>query len=243
MANDIRVKRFWTMQEIVQEREPRPNPQTPGAPIGEAKLTAVDWVEYVNRVNDQGMATSSIEERVKSLDPESLRIPAGMDGGEKEMFFKYRWSQIEPSYLAWKEGNELPESGTPLGIWAGITAEQANVFKLAGIRSVEDIRDMTANDVQRVRLPNVTDIQKMAKLYLESSGIAAAAAREATKDAQIASMAERLDALQELLQEAMANKPDDEVESLRAELDAKGITYHHKAGAAKLRELLQSQAA
>jgi hypothetical protein len=36
----------------------------------------------------------------------------------------------------------------------------------------------------------------------------------------------------------MNPEPDDDVTELRAQLDAKGIKYHHKAGAAKLRELL-----
>ena len=49
-------------------------------------------------------------------------------------------------------------------------------------------------------------------------------------------------AMEEMLTASMP-KPDDEVAELRAELDAKGIPYHHKAGAAKLRELLQSEAA
>ncbi len=31
----------------------------------------------------------------------------------------------------------------------------------------------------------------------------------------------------------------DELEALRAELDKRGIKYHHRAGAAKLRELLE----
>jgi len=238
MTNDIRVKRFWTEHEIVQKREPRPNPLEPGAKIGEPVLTPTDWVEYVNRVNDQGMPTSSIVDRVRSLDPANMRVDPTQGGGEKEMFFKSRWDQIEPFYTAWKEGNELPQNGTPLVLWAGLTAEQANVFKLAGIRSVEEIRDMSASDESRVRLPNVGDIKRMAGLYLKSSGAAAGAAREAAKDEQIAQMAERMAAMEELLRAATEIQDDGTIAQLRAELDAKGISYHHKAGVAKLRELL-----
>lgn len=32
---------------------------------------------------------------------------------------------------------------------------------------------------------------------------------------------------------------DDEVSALRAELDKRGVKYHHRAGVAKLRELLE----
>lgn len=241
MTNDIRVKRFWTDHEIVQARGPRPNPLVPGEAIGTAELTPVDWVEYVNRVNDQGMPTSSIVDRVRSLDPKNMRIDPTQGGGEKEMFFKARWDQIEPFYTAWKEGNELPQHGTPLALWSGLTAEQANVFKLAGIRSVEEIRDMNGSEEARVRLPNTGDIKRMAGLYLESSGATNAAAREAAKDAQIALMAERMEAMEEMLRAQVSSSQ--EIDDLRSELDAKGISYHHKAGAAKLRELLQSQAA
>jgi len=247
MPNEIHVKRFYTTNEVVQNREPRVNPLTPGVAIGAPELEAVDWVEYVTRINEQGNPTASVIDRIRSLDPINLHIPPGMDGGEKEMFFQSRWMQIEPSYIAWKEGNELPEHGTPLAVWAGITAEQANVFKLAGIRSVEEIRDMSQNDILRVRLPNVNEIKKMAGLYLESSGLANAAAREAAKDAQITAMAERMEAMESLLQERseqpIAAEGQDEIDGLRAALDEAGIPYHHKAGATKLRELLNTQAA
>lgn len=241
MTNDIRVKRFWTEYELIQDRHPRPNPLTPGEPKGEAKQEAVDWVEYVNRVNDQGMPTSSIQIRMREIDPKNMRVDPTQGGGEKEMFFKSRWDQIEPFYDAWKEGNELPQSGTPLALWAGLTAEQANVFKLAGIRSVEEIRDMNGADEARVRLPNLTDIKRMAGLYLQSAGATEAAAREAAKDATIAAMAERMEAMEEMLRaQASASQETDE---LRAQLDAKGIKYHHKAGPDKLRELLSQEAA
>jgi hypothetical protein len=38
---------------------------------------------------------------------------------------------------------------------------------------------------------------------------------------------------------AEAPKAPDEADALRAELDKRGIKYHHRAGVAKLRELLE----
>lgn len=38
---------------------------------------------------------------------------------------------------------------------------------------------------------------------------------------------------------AEAPKPVDELEALKAEADKRGIAYHHRAGVAKLRELLE----
>jgi hypothetical protein len=158
---------------------------------------------------------------------------------------RHMWATIEPAYLAWKEGREVPLNGTPLAAWPGVTPEQAEVFRLAGIRSVEQVRDLTDSLRAKVRLPNTRELQDLAKLYLENTGVAAAAEREAAKDRQIADMAERMEAMEALLKDAMAPKSevDDEVADLRAQLDAKGIPYHHKAGAAKLRELLTQEAA
>jgi hypothetical protein len=158
---------------------------------------------------------------------------------------RHMWATIEPAYLAWKEGREVPLNGTPLAAWPGVTPEQAEVFRLAGIRSVEQVRDLTDSLRAKVRLPNTRELQDLAKLYLENTGVAAAAEREAAKDRQIADMAERMEAMEALLKDAMTPKPevDAEVTELRAQLDAKGIPYHHKAGAAKLRELLTQEAA
>lgn len=36
-------------------------------------------------------------------------------------------------------------------------------------------------------------------------------------------------------------REDDEIDSLKAEADRRGIKYHHRAGVAKLRELLASE--
>lgn len=206
----------------------------------EGNLVTVDWVSWVPTHAPQTMGNS---ERVDRLDPENIKLPDGANGGEKTAYMRHMWATIQPAYLAWKEGREVPLNGTPLAAWPGVTPEQAEVFRLAGIRSVEQVRDLTDGLRSKVRLPNVRELQELAKLYLENSGAAAAAEREAAKDRQIADMAERMEAMEALLKDAMAPKDDtDEVTELRAQLDAAGITYHHKAGPAKLRELLNGAA-
>lgn len=206
----------------------------------EGNLKPVDWVSWVPTHAPQTMGNS---ERVDRLDPENIRLPDGANGGEKIAYMRHIWAVVEPAYKAWKEGREVPLNGTPLVAWPGVTPEQAEVFRMAGIRSVEQVRDMTDGIRSKVRLPNTRELQELAKLYLENSGAAAAAEREAAKDRQIADMAERMEAMEALLKDAMAPKDDtDEVTELRAQLDAAGITYHHKAGPAKLRELLAGAA-
>jgi hypothetical protein len=208
----------------------------------DGNLQTVDWVSWVPTHAPQTMGNS---ERVDRLNPDNIKLPDGANGGEKIAYMRHMWATIEPAYLAWKEGREVPLNGTPLAAWPGVTPEQAEVFRLAGIRSVEQVRDLTDSLRAKVRLPNTRELQDLAKLYLENTGVAAAAEREAAKDRQIADMAERMEAMEALLKDAMAPKSevDDEVADLRAQLDAKGIPYHHKAGAAKLRELLTQEAA
>jgi hypothetical protein len=252
MPQNIRVKRFWTEIEPVQERKPRQNPLVPGEPIGELKNSEVHWVEYATRFNEQGQPTATNVDRVRALDPARLHFDPNQGGGEKEMMFVSRWEIIGPAYEAWKEGRDAPQNGTPLDLWPGLTMEQAEIFRIAGIRSIEAVRDMDSNDLNKVNLPNASDFKKKAALFLENSDVAEAAAREMAKDQKIADMertaadmAERMAAMEEMLKNAMLSKaePEDDIEDLRAQLDEKGITYHHKAGAAKLRELLSGQAA
>lgn len=237
MANDIIIKKFWTTYEPRQLRKARPDPFTPGEKIGEEEIMEEDWVEYIPRLSP--LNTSTVE-RVRHLKPESLNIKPGSDGGEKMAFFRYRWAQIEPSYEQWKNGQTMPMDGTPLAAWPGVTADMARVFQLAGIRTVEEVRDMDDGTRRRVNLPNLMQLQKTAGLYLESTDTA-------KKDAQIASLQEQMDAMKELLAEAISAKAsdsDDEVAKLRFELTERNVEFDKRWGAAKLREALNaSQAA
>lgn len=207
----------------------------------DGSLVAVDYVSWVPLHAPQGMGNS---ERVDHLNPANIK---GRDGsgdsdaaGMKQQYMAAIWAQIEPAYAAWKEGREIPLNGTALAAWPGITPEQAEIFRLAGVRTVEQVRDMSDTVRSKVRLPNTRELQELAKLYLENSGATAAAEREAEKDRKIADMEERMEAMTAMLEELTAPKVDDDVAALRAVLDAKGISYHHKAGAPKLQELLDA---
>ncbi|MEQ9634604.1 MAG: hypothetical protein RLW68_00820 [Devosia marina] len=197
----------------------------------------IDWVKWVPIHSPQTMGN---EDRVDHMNPENIKGRDGANQSEKVAYMTAIWKDIEPAYTAWREGREIPLNGTPLAAWPGITPEQAEIFRLTGIRTVEAVRDMTELQRAKVRLPNSRDLQELAKAFLENSDAAKAAQREAEKDRQIADMAERMAAMEAMLEQAMKPgvEPDDETEALRAECDAKGIKYHHKAGPAKLRELL-----
>ncbi|TIU43697.1 MAG: hypothetical protein E5W30_20910, partial [Mesorhizobium sp.] len=90
---------------------------------------------------------------------------------------------------------------TALAAWSGVTPEQAEVLRTAGIRTVEEVRDLTDGQLDRVRLPNMRDLRKQAALFLENSDAAKAAEREAAKDAQIAALMERQEAMEAMIED------------------------------------------
>lgn len=200
------------------------------------KLQEEDWVSYSPSHSVQNSVTT---ERVRHLMPDHVR--AGRDDdGSKAAFMKARWDQIEPHYRAWKEGRELPVDGFPLHSWPGITPEAADVLLKYQIRTVQQVRDLSEQHLERIPLPSLRDMKKRAGVFLDSLESDRVASREAEKDAQIAGMAEQIKALSEKLSsmEPAKAEADDEVAVMRAELDKRGIEYDGRWAAPKLRALL-----
>lgn len=132
--------------------------------------------------------------RVQKLNPH--RVPEGKRENDSYKDMVAKWSVIGPAYDAWKEGSEIPDNGTPLEAWAGVTPEQVKFLKAMAIRTVEDVRDMGDRALEALRWPDARKLPKLAKEYLEGAGIA-------EKDAKIAEMEERMAAMQALLEEQM----------------------------------------
>lgn len=159
-------------------------------------------------------------ERVRSMYPDASRIGNDEDG-VKLRFMQARWSQIEPHYEAFKAGRtDVAIDGTPLGAWPGIIPEQVEVLRMSGLRSVEEVAKLTDSQLDKVRLPNMRELRKQAQLFLENSSAAAAAEREAQKDAMIEAMAERLAAMEALLDEKTAPRRGRPPKSAEAEEEA-----------------------
>lgn len=115
-----------------------------------------------------------------------------------------KWAIIGPAYNAWKSGNELPEDGTPLSAWSGVTSEQAKFMRSVGIRTVEEVRDMGEATVEKLRFPNARKLPALAASWLDGEQVA-------EKDAKILEMQAKMDAMAEMLEEQMkkdaADKP------------------------------------
>lgn len=165
---------------------------------------AVDWVTFAPV---HSATYTQITERVEFLRPDAGKI-RNDDQGLKLDMMRHRWTMIEPAYKAWKEGHEIPESGTPLGVWPGINEAQAQAFRSAGFKTVEAVATLPDSALNRVPLPGVRDLKAQAAAFLAAKDQNAVAAKVAHQDNEIAALKEQLAAAMELLSEkAEAEKP------------------------------------
>lgn len=176
----IRIVRFWT--DYAKRKQG-----------GKETLVEVDKVEYCQ----PGMATKSTTvaeiARLK-------RIRDDIDDSNPAFAMaRMRWEVIEPHYEAWKRGQEIPLEGTPLAVWNGLNAQQSEIIKAFGLRTVEELSEAPDSIITKIMLPGIRDIQANAKRYLETSDRRAVADDLARADEQMKAMAEELKEMRELM--------------------------------------------
>lgn len=157
------------------------------------KNEAVDWVLYGPK-DDMNTRTKV---RVKELIP----LDTLEEGSTKRMHMDWMWDQVKPAYDAWKSGAELPETGTPLGAWPALTKQQVKAFHLAGVKSIEDVRDLPESMMGRVHLPNLRGLIKQAGMFLENQDKNSMVQDKLEQDEKISSLTEQLEAAMALLEE------------------------------------------
>lgn len=149
----------------------------------------IDWVEIAPA--GEAFERTRTWHRIKDITP-----PANVDEtransiGHKVL--AARWAVVEPKYKAWKAGQDIPEDGTPLAAWAGVSPEQAAHLRHMGIKTVEGVRDMNEGAIARLPFPNARKLPQLAEDWLSSKDAAA-------KDAELADMRERMAIMEEML--------------------------------------------
>lgn len=250
MSDAVRVLKF------VKHPEMRPKRGDPSSEQTDAKgflvdskgnrrmeLRQVDWVYYTSPSINSYAITA---ERVEHVTPDPVFMRNSPDS-LKAIFFKGRWDAIKPHYEAWTIGQEVPVNGTALGAWPALTPEQAEILRGRGLRTVEEIRDLTEGQIDRIPLPNVREIRRQAASFIENIGSAVSAERERQQADVIANLQAQLMEMREEMSKLHAPQPveeeENEVEVLRAALDERGISYDKRWAAPKLRAALAPVAA
>lgn len=160
----------------------------------------VDWVLLAPR----GAAFEKVRSwhRVSKLMPPERLTDKDKDSMHWQVMLG-RWEQIGPKYKAWKEGQEIPEDGTPLAAWSAITPQQAEVLRKMRIMTVEHVRDMDDRSLTELRFPNARRLPELAAQFLASRDVV-------SRDEEMASMREKMEAMEEMLAERTRadNEPD-----------------------------------
>lgn len=106
------------------------------------------------------------------------------------------WDVIRPHYERWKEGQELPEHGTPLSAWSGLNSHQIEILHGQRIKTVEDFAALPDSGLERMG-PGMRSARDAAKRWVDASDTRTAAA-------QIASVQAENELLKEQMAELMA---------------------------------------
>jgi hypothetical protein len=153
------------------------------------------WTEY--KPDAEGVMRE--EDWIEYCAPGMAHISTTQDAVRRVQRDKGKWASLEPYYNAWKQNSEIPTDGTPLAAWPGVTKQQAEVLKGQGIRTVEDVAGMNDSMIGRIALPNVRALKEQAQRYLDARDNHRVEAALKEKDDQIATLKAQMDQLAELV--------------------------------------------
>lgn len=151
-----------------------------------------DWV-LISPTGEAGNRTQTWH-MVKTIRPPE---EIGDDEGLSMKAMRAKWEVIGPAYAAWKEGNEIPENGTPLVAWPALDAGKVEALKRAGIRTVEEVRSMNEATMKALPFPEARKLPKLAGQWLDGQG-------EARMAETIEQQKEQLDAMAQMIADLQA---------------------------------------
>lgn len=182
----IFIKKFWT--------EYKPDPKNPG------QLREVDYVEYSPIGSVQKLSIPEAVSRLSNVIPLEGRAAQN----PAVLMAHARWNAIKPHYEAWKAGHEVPLEGTPLAVWPGVSQELAQLFKMKGVKTVEQVAALTDTHIQSMGIPGLFDIIQNAKRFLVAQDKTAVSSALAEKDREVAELKAQIAELIEIVKETKA---------------------------------------
>jgi hypothetical protein len=200
----IYIHKFWThyKPETVRKEVIGPDGKTKETFEPTGQLRGVDMVAYSPTGSLQKTMLVEAISRLSCVQPMEGR--AAMNPAVQMAHI--RWNAIRPAYEAWKQGTEVKVDGTPLAAWPGVTPELAQLFRMKGVRSVEDVAALTDTHKQSMGIPGLHDIVENAKRFLTSQDKGAVARALEQKDAEIESLKEQMAELAKMTQELMSKQ-------------------------------------
>jgi hypothetical protein len=183
----ILIHRFYTVYED--------DPKNPG------QQRARDMVEY-GPIGQAGRTHTT--ERI-----DILSKPQKVAGANPAVTAaRVMWDFIKPRYEAWKGNQDLPETGTPLAAWNHLTQSQAEILRVNGIRSVEDVAQLSDAHFHRIPIPNLRSICEGAKKFLDSKDVNKFTSEMKAKDEQLAAANTRIDEMATMLAKLMEERDE-----------------------------------
>ncbi len=165
--------------------------------------TTEDWVEYASdrAVTETGVVNSSTWSPIRRLKPPAEYGDNVPDEG-KIAALSGQWAQIGPAYEAWLQGNSLDVQGTALDTWAALGKDETRALKAIGIATVEQIANMSEDQLMRPPLPDMRRIHEAAKAFLKGMPLA-------DLQAEIQRLREQNEAMLAMLAEKTEPEPDE----------------------------------
>jgi hypothetical protein len=180
----ILIHRFYTVyDENPVTKEPRARDMVEYGPIGSAGRThTTERIDILSRPNRFAGANPAVQAA------------------------QVLWDFMKPRYEAWKTNQELPETGTPLAAWNHLTPQQAEILRVNGVRSVEDVSSLTDAHFNRIPIPNLRSIVEASKKFLDSKDVHKTASELAAAHEQLAAANLRIDEMAEMMATLMAER-------------------------------------
>jgi len=175
------IKKFWTEYKTGKKGETREIDMVEYSPIGSIQKTSIP----------------------KSIKEISSVIPLEGRGAHNPavLMAHMRWDAIRPSYEAWKKGHEIPLDGTPLAAWPGLTNEQAQLLKMKGVKTVEQIAALTDTHKQSMGVPGLHDMITNAQRFLKAQEKSVVVDALSKKDEEIAELRAQMAELVDMVKE------------------------------------------
>jgi hypothetical protein len=155
------------------------------------KLKAYEWVEWHKKLTGTQTIPVTCVQRVDRIKFGAKRATEPDDEAAAI------WRTLEPYYNNWKSGGtEEVVNGTPLAVWAGVTADVVELLKPFRVLSVEDLSMIGDALMQKLPHPNIQMFKQRAIKFLATKDIAAAVRDLDNSNVEIAALREQVAALQ-----------------------------------------------